>query len=73
MLLIAFSCLQALDLTNNDVGRLSVMSLLTQSLKHSGILVVLQMNKCNINDGGLQHIGRALQDNETILCMLIHC
>ena len=55
VLLIAFSSLQALDLTNNDIGRSSVMSLLAQSLKHSRTLVVLHMNDCNINDDGLQH------------------
>ena len=71
ILLIAFSCLQALDLTNNDIGRPSVMSLLAQSLKHSRTLVVLQMNECNINDGGLQHLGSVLQDHKTILRLSI--
>ena len=71
VLLIAFSSLQALDLTNNDIGGSSVMSLLARSLKHSRRLVVLHMNESNINDGGLQHLGSALQDHETILCLSI--
>ena len=71
MLLIAFGSLQYLDLNNNDIGRRSVMSLLAQSLKHSRTLVVLQMNECNINDGGLQHLGSVLQDHETILHLSI--
>ena len=71
VLLIAFSCLQALDLTNNDIGRPSVISLLAKSLQHNRTLVVLQMNECNISDGGLQHLGSVLQDHETILRLSI--
>ena len=71
VLLIAFSSLQALDLTNNDIGRSSVMSLLARSLKHNRTLVVLHMNECNINDGGLHNLGSALRDHETILRLSI--
>ena len=71
VLLIVFGNLQVLDLTNNDIGRSSVMSLLAQSLKHSRTLETLQMNECNINDGGLQHLGSVLRDHETIISLCI--
>ena len=70
ILLIAFGNLQLLDLSYNDIGRSSVMSLLAQSLKHSRTLMALHMNSCNISDGGLQHLGTTLQD-KTILCLSI--
>ena len=57
VLLIVFGNLQVLDLSDNDIGRSSVMSLLAQSLKHSRTLEGLHMNECNINDDGLQHLG----------------
>ena len=71
ILLIAFGNLQTLDLTNSDIGSSSVMSLLGQSLKLSRTLMELIMNNCNISDGGLQHLGSALQDNESITCLCI--
>ena len=71
ILLIAFGNLQTLDLTNNDIGSSSVMSLLGQSLKLSRTLMELLMNNCNISDGGLQHLGSVLHDNESITCLCI--
>ena len=71
ILLIAFGNLQILDLSHNDIGRSSVMSLLAQSLKHSRTLMALKMNECNINDGGLQHLGSVLQDHKTITSLCI--
>ena len=71
ILLIAFGNLQHLDLNNNDIGRSSVMSLLAQSLRHSNTLVGLQMDECNINDSGLQHLGSGLQHNKTITFLSI--
>ena len=70
-LLIVFGNLLILNLSYNDIGRSSVMSLLMQSLKHSRKLVTLHMNDCNISDGGLQHLGSALQDHETVLQLAI--
>ena len=66
ILLIAFGNLYDLDLSNNDIGRSSVMFLLGQSLKHSKTLVSFKLDDCNINDGGLRQLGDALHDNQTI-------
>jgi len=71
ILLIAFGNLHILDLSYNDIGRSSVMSLLAQSLKYSRTLAVLVLNDCNISSAGLQHLGSALQDNETVLQLAI--
>ena len=70
-LLIAFGDLHHLDLSFNDIGNSSTMSLLAQALKYNRTLEGLNMNDCNINDGGLQHLGSALQDNETLTFLLI--
>ena len=70
-LLIAFGKLQCLDLSYNDIGRPSAMSLLAQSLKHNRTLVALILNDCKINDGGLQQLGSTLQDHETIIVLSI--
>ena len=73
-LLIAFGNLHQLDLSFNDIGNSSTMSLLAQALKYNRTLEELRINYCNINDGGLEHLGSALQDNETLtfLCILFN-
>ena len=43
------------------------MSLLAQALKYNRTLEILYMDVCKINNGGLQHLGSALQDNKTLL------
>ena len=70
-LLIAFGNIQYLILSYNDIGISLAMSLLAQSLKHSKTLEVLHMDDCNIDDGGLQHLGSALQDHTSISALSI--
>ena len=71
ILLISFGNLQELDLSNNDIGKSSVMSLLAQSLRYNRTLSSLEMDDCNISDDGLQHLGNVLQDHKTIIHLSI--
>ena len=66
ILLLAFGNLRELWLSFNNIGNSLTMSLVAQALKYNRTLKILYMDVCNINDGRLQHLGIALQDNETL-------